>query len=103
VASLKPKLFCGVAFGERAESFSRALLAAVFGCNLREHLRHNRCQTAELSYILSQPGNASAPTEPVSALHSENQTGVRNGKLYEQLAGDVKRRTPEKRRAFSLV
>ena len=76
------------------KSSSRALLTAVFGCNLREHLRHNKCQTADTP-LNAQPRNASAPTEPVSALHSENSDRSPKRETIKGPVSDVKERRAE--------
>src|SRR5258705_13013260 len=79
VASLKPKLFCGVALmGEKFPS-ARVRVGAA-NCDAY-HLRHNNCQT---TILLS--GRATPP-------HLQNQLDVafvcfrllvRNGRLYGQ-------------------
>jgi len=64
VASLKPKLFCGVAFYGEKITFTRACAGAEEVFRGAGHLRHNTCQPTEIS----QSRNASTPTEPITTL-----------------------------------
>jgi len=59
MASLKPKLFCGVAFW-REVSFCAGKHWNNRSCGAC-HLRHNNCQTTSDT---SRSSNASTPTEP---------------------------------------
>ncbi len=92
MASLKPKLFCGVAFRMKGGLTLQARRrwnnwpwASRDACNLR----HNTCQSTVSS---NQSGNASTPTEPTGRCTLQYQTVSPKRETIRVKALTVKRR-----------